>query len=608
MTPQSIQAVREILQPWITIIPILYLPFGVALAAAITWISLSVSLRPLWKYTGEAWYERARLAYPRHFAFQLSLLAILWALLAAGADSGGPAAYVPWTVLFVPTFILAVLASIYVAVKFESRVRGTHFRMRDSLNGNAVVWLMLRPHYIISIALALSLPAEFNARFIILLLAAGVLLVFSLRGGALYFLRLLGMLHPASPRLLNVVEEVSQKTGVKFHRAFIVEAPSASAWVFPMSRIVVFTDKALLILDDEKIGAVCAHEVAHIAESRTAYAARLSSLFLLIPLACWRMITANFGMEGWLVAYLIVIGCSRLFLSFARRMEARADAMGSNAEAVPGALARALEDIYRFNLIPAVIRASGQTHPALYDRMMALGVTPDFPRPEAPSRMAIFTSSFLPVVLCVPFYFLFLLAPYRIMDFSSKDLRSVLTAITAGGRRQAAVLAESYAEEDDDDRAVTLLQWVAESTEQDYGGQDLRLAHALSELGDGLRASSRFEEAEKVYWRVLRIASLPAGNPETTFLPQALYYLADFFDDQDRPGEAKLFFERALAEGEERLGKGNSWGRQWLKFLRAEVPKRLSEIERDREAIRNSSAATPMTGPLALDAQDVSSH
>ncbi|MBL9172320.1 MAG: hypothetical protein JNL10_02195 [Verrucomicrobiales bacterium] len=30
-----------------------------------------------------------------------------------------------------------------------------------------------------------------------------------------------------------------------------------------------------------------------------------------------------------------------------------------------------------------------QTHPHLYDRMLAAGVTPDYPRPEKPSRLTL---------------------------------------------------------------------------------------------------------------------------------------------------------------------------------------------------------------------------
>jgi hypothetical protein len=47
-----------------------------------------------------------------------------------------------------------------------------------------------------------------------------------------------------------------------------------------------------------------------------------------------------------------------------------------------------LEKIYQANQLPAVMRGNNMVHPHLYDRMLAAGVTPDYPRPQPPGRMA----------------------------------------------------------------------------------------------------------------------------------------------------------------------------------------------------------------------------
>ena len=47
--------------------------------------------------------------------------------------------------------------------------------------------------------------------------------------------------------------------------------------------------------------------------------------------------------------------------------------------------ARALERIYETNQMPAVMRSNRTIHPHLYDRMLAAGVTPQYPRPMRPS-------------------------------------------------------------------------------------------------------------------------------------------------------------------------------------------------------------------------------
>ncbi len=73
-----------------------------------------------------------------------------------------------------------------------------------------------------------------------------------------------------------------------------------------------------------------------------------------------------------------------LFLRLVHRMEIRADAMARQPETAAGTYARALAKIYEANLVPVVLGAKRRTHPELYDRLVAAGVTPEYPRPEAP--------------------------------------------------------------------------------------------------------------------------------------------------------------------------------------------------------------------------------
>jgi len=68
-------------------------------------------------------------------------------------------------------------------------------------------------------------------------------------------------------------------------------------------------------------------------------------------------------------------------------MERRADAMATVHEGPsPGTYARALERLYQINQMPAVMPGK-RTHPNLYDRLLAAGVTPAYPRPAAPARL-----------------------------------------------------------------------------------------------------------------------------------------------------------------------------------------------------------------------------
>jgi hypothetical protein len=81
-------------------------------------------------------------------------------------------------------------------------------------------------------------------------------------------------------------------------------------------------------------------------------------------------------------------------------MEQRADATATRHQADPGQYARALEAIYRSSAIPAVLWGRG-THPHLYDRLVAAGVEPDFPRPKAPSRLRLYGAATIGLLLTI---------------------------------------------------------------------------------------------------------------------------------------------------------------------------------------------------------------
>jgi hypothetical protein len=81
--------------------------------------------------------------------------------------------------------------------------------------------------------------------------------------------------------------------------------------------------------------------------------------------------------------YLLVLGVLLLYLRLSRALERRADAIASTVSA---AYAGALERLCQVNLRPAVLRRAGM-HPHLYDRMVAAGATPSWPRPLPPRSL-----------------------------------------------------------------------------------------------------------------------------------------------------------------------------------------------------------------------------
>ena len=90
-------------------------------------------------------------------------------------------------------------------------------------------------------------------------------------------------------------------------------------------------------------------------------------------------------------APLILVLLMFLLARFARTLsvefEGRADSQAVTDQLSEGVYARALEKLYEANQAPAVTSKKPRTHPHLYDRLIAAGVTPSYPRPPAPSGM-----------------------------------------------------------------------------------------------------------------------------------------------------------------------------------------------------------------------------
>jgi Zn-dependent protease with chaperone function len=107
-----------------------------------------------------------------------------------------------------------------------------------------------------------------------------------------------------------------------------------------------------------------------------------------LPWIFLKAMVHTLGFSGFIVlllfTFLVPIACRQL----SHRLEVRADAVAHSNEPDSGVYARALTRLYEDALAPAVNARESATHPHLYDRLLAAGVTPDFPRPEPPARLA----------------------------------------------------------------------------------------------------------------------------------------------------------------------------------------------------------------------------
>ena len=94
-------------------------------------------------------------------------------------------------------------------------------------------------------------------------------------------------------------------------------------------------------------------------------------------------------------------------------MEIRADVFGSRVHEDKSIYARALSKLYQANEVPAVMGRKRMAHPHLYDRLLAAGITPDFPRPDPPARWGGKVANLIVAVNMVGF----LGIQYLVLDF-----------------------------------------------------------------------------------------------------------------------------------------------------------------------------------------------
>jgi Zn-dependent protease with chaperone function len=207
-----------------------------------------------------------------------------------------------------------------------------------------------------------------------------------------------GVIRPAPERLEAVVRRLSEETGIKPRVVEAIDLPVANALAFPFAGAVGFTDACLAVLSDEELAPVAAHELAHLAEPRRVRVLRLVpavtiGVFATLPAACRPfapLFRSDFGLFVPLGLYFLVLAGLVLYGRLYRRMEVRADEMARQFEDEPGRYARALEKLYAANLVPVVITTRKHRYPELYDRMVAAGVTPDYPRPAPPPRWRLY--------------------------------------------------------------------------------------------------------------------------------------------------------------------------------------------------------------------------
>jgi hypothetical protein len=369
------------------------LAFVGSLAAA--WAGARVALAPLRRARSAIWVERARLAFPARATSRFALLLLPLSFAVAAELQPELLAQEHPALVGLAVALPALVATSVVRLQVERAVTERPVTMAAMLRGWVALWAVLFPH-----ALAAGVGVAFttdrlDARSWAALAgtAVGVLVAFA--GGGVAVARLLGVARPASVRLRSAVDAASAATGVRARAVLELDLLAANAFALPAAGLLLFTPAGLAALDDGQLAAIARHELGHVSEPRRVVAARAAGAVVVVcSLVAVRPIVGQITLGdadglGRLVAALLVVVGALLFTRLVirplvRRMEERADAIAHAHQTHDGEYARALEALYASNLMPAVTRVRG-AHPHLYDRLVAAGATPHWPRPAPPS-------------------------------------------------------------------------------------------------------------------------------------------------------------------------------------------------------------------------------
>lgn len=340
-----------------------------------------LAARPWLRSEGLHWTERARLLYPVLYGGRLNIVWI--ALAAALAQLSYPAGLrLPAVAGGIAGWIGATLGT----YPLDHRIR-PELTFRKWLTQVLLSWGMLLPYLALLPWLIWTMPDRWGWGVVVRVFGflgfSAWWFTFGFRQG----LSLFGAVQPADERLQSIVDERSRRLGVVVRRVWVLESSMANAFALTAVGELLFTRQLLDRLEEAEVAAICDHELGHLSEPRSVLLGRLFGLVWFVPLLLVRPALSSGSPWVLLVALAAAGGLLAIVQRLGRRMETRADSIAASAQTDAGGYARALLRIYEINHIPAVMPGRYKLHPHLYDRLIAAGLSPDFPRPRPPNEI-----------------------------------------------------------------------------------------------------------------------------------------------------------------------------------------------------------------------------
>lgn len=442
------------------------------------------------------WTERARRLAIRYRVWGVSGMLVMICSLVIGSHVVGPLQVISAKGMVLTLGAVLLVQFIWLYWRFAIRHQlphnslGRHFRLW------AVNLMVLYSYLPVAVVMAIMIPSK-GSNMAIGLTVGLTLIFFGSYIFRLSMFRALGFVQAAPERLREVVRRAAEKAGHQPKQVYLIDTRWANAYAYPLQNELMFSSKALQVLDDGELEAVASHEIGHLKEGGTRLPLMFANYALYGVLGAWHPIVNQWGAPGMATAIVLALALQRSSIPFTREREADADAHATRHVHDETIHARALENLYRCNLTPVVMGNRRTTHPDLYDRMEAAGLRPNYKRP-APARLEVSKQVQFAIALLVliagPFYATFFaVAQVDRHAYESGDDRWVNRALACGAG--AAVLSEIGNELADQPQLAAMYYTAASNIKPKWWRVRVELAWTLEKLGQVEEAWQMWNEA-----------------------------------------------------------------------------------------------------------------
>ncbi len=347
-------------------------------ARAIVWM-----LARSWRAASEAhWTERARLAFAPGQAqlwfgavFPPALAVIGTSALQVFAGMSSPDPMV--------VFWIAGLSGVLVArYRFVRECWGARVNLRNWVSGIVVLVVTMASHWVVLVFTVNLMPEKLGTKSFLVFTGALLAQLCLLIGDTAYLLRWLRIAHLAPAHVIAMVEGLCTEMGVKGKvKVYVFEWAQVNALASIVHHWVGFSSEMIKALSLEELRSIAAHELGHLLEPAWLRWIRIIQKFSYLPTVFIFMYGGRYGFFFGFLAVLAIMAANKRVVLYGEKRADRLQSAASQSEVYMSAMVK----LHELNLQPAVMPGK-QTHPDLYERLIAAGIQPDFPRPPAPSK------------------------------------------------------------------------------------------------------------------------------------------------------------------------------------------------------------------------------